>query len=428
MAYSYWKLGMAETETVFHLSFRSLPHQKQFMVGAGLHAVIDFINQFEFSDTELAYLSKQNHSDHALFEPDFLDYLRQLSLTCSLDATPEGTVVFAKEPILRVTGPIIQCQLLETALINFINFGTLITTKAAHVYQAAQGDAVIEFGLRRAQGPDGGLSASRYAYIGGCSATSNVLAGQLFDIPIQGTQAHSWVMAFPTELEAFQGFARVMGDQTTLLVDTYHTLEGIKNAITVGLALQQEGHHLAAIRLDSGNLLELSKQARLLLNEAGLTQTKILASGDLDEYIIEDLKSKQAPIDAWGVGTRLVTSYDQPALNAIYKLSAIKNKNGNWDYKMKISDSPHKSTLPGVQQIKRYPHQKDVIYDVELGAPSEAGGEDLLEPIFRKGQQCYTPPTIHQIREYCINEVQDFIDHAPKPYPVEIEPKLKAIS
>jgi nicotinate phosphoribosyltransferase len=426
MAYSYWKLGMAEQEAVFHLSFRTLPHNKQFIVASGLHAAIDFMQQFIFNQDDLAYLAAQQNENGPLFDPAFLTYLQQLRFTCDVDAIPEGTLVFAKEPLIRIKGPIIQGQLLETALINFINFGTLITTKAANVYQAAQGDPVIEFGLRRAQGPDGGLTASRSAYIGGCTATSNVLAGKLFGIPIQGTQAHSWIMAFPNELAAFRGFADVMADQTILLVDTYDTIQGIKNAITVGQELQKKGHHLRGIRLDSGDLLTLSQQGRQLLDAAGFTETKIIASGDLDEYIIHDLKVKQAPIDSWGVGTRLVTAYDQPSLNAIYKLSAIKNSHGTWDYKMKISNTPDKSTLPGIQQVRRYQNQKDVIYDIELDTNLVAG-EDLLQPIFRAGQLCYTLPSIDQIRAHCLESVSNF-SHATIPYPVVIAPKLDMLT
>ncbi len=427
MAYGYWKLGMAEREAVFHLSFRQLPKNSEYMVSTGLQSVIGFLNAFHFSLSDLQYIKSLRNGNGPFFPAKFIDYLQELKFTCDLEAITEGNLVFAKEPIIRIQGPILQCQLLETPLLNFINFATLIATKASLLYQAAQADPIIEFGLRRAQGPDGGLTASRSAYIGGCVGTSNMLAGKLYDIPVHGTQAHSWIMAFPTELEAFHAFAQVMGAKTILLVDTYNTIEGVKNAIEVGHSLRKKGNELAGIRLDSGDLLLLSKEARRMLDEANMTQTKIVASGDLDENIIRYLKSKQAPIDSWGVGTRLVTAYDQPALNAIYKLSAIKNSEGQWQYKMKISDDAQKYSIPGIQQIKRYANQKDIIYEIKSEEKLPAGGNDLLHPIFRKGRQVYFSPNIHEIRERCINQVQTFSKNAPKPYPVNFGTKLQGI-
>jgi nicotinate phosphoribosyltransferase len=427
MAYNYWKLGMAQREAVFHLSFRQLPEKCDYLVSAGLESVIEFLANFQFSSSDLSYLKKLQTHHAKLFSADFLDYLEQLTFTCDLHAIPEGVLSFAKEPILRIQGSILQCQLLETPLLNFIHFATLIATKASVLYSAAQSDPIIEFGLRRAHGPDGGLTASRSAFIGGCSGTSNALAGKLFDIPIQGTQAHSWIMAFPTELEAFRSVAQVMGNATILLVDTYKTVDGIKHAIEIGHSLQKEGHELAGIRLDSGDLLALSKEARRMLDEANLPHTKIIASGDLDEDIIRYLKSQHAPIDSWGVGTRLVTSYTQPALNAIYKLAAIKNSEGNWDYKMKISDDPQKLTLPGIQQIRRYSNQRDIIYNIRSDETLPSGGSDLLQPIFCNGKLVYQTPTLHQMRETCIAQVQAFSEHAPKPYPVELGTQLRAI-
>lgn len=427
MAYGYWKLGMSEKEATFQLSFRNLPRDSDFIVAAGLQLVIDFLHNFKFTDADLVYLSSLSNGQGPLLSTNFLTYLKQLKFTCRLDAVPEGSLIFANEPILRVQGPILQCQLLETTLINLCSFSSLIATKAANICHAAKGDPIIEFGLRRAQGPDGGITASRSAYIGGCSGTSNALAGKLFDIPTHGTQAHSWIMAFDTEIRAFQQFADVMGNNTILLVDTYHTLDGIKNAIKVGHILRERGQDLVAIRLDSGDLLSLSQQARKLLDDASLRNTKIIASGDLDEFSIQELKRNAAPIDSWGVGTRLVTAYDQPAMNSIYKLTAIKNSEDSWDYKMKISDDRSKSTFPGILQVKRFQNKKDVIYDVLLGENFASPGKDLLEGIYRKGELIYIPPTIHQIREFCHEQREKFSKNAPKPYPVEIGHNLRKL-
>ena len=275
---------------------------------------------------DTAYLAGLKGNDgRPLFEPAFLDYLCRLEPACDIDAVPEGTVVFPQEPLVRVRGPLLQAQLLETALLNIINFQTLVATKAARLVLAARGEPVLEFGLRRAQGIDGALSASRAAYIGGCEATSNVLAGQLFDIPVRGTHAHSWVMCHDDELTAFREYARVMPNNCVFLVDTYDTLQGVRHAVTVGQELRRQGHELIGIRLDSGDLASLSIEARKILDEGGFPRAAIVASNDLDEQIIETLKQQGARISVWGVGTRLVTGYDDPALGGVYKLSAIRD-------------------------------------------------------------------------------------------------------
>lgn len=373
MAYGYWKLGMAEREAVFHLSFRKLPNRTSYIVAAGLEKVIELLKNFSFTDSDRDYLKSLKHNQDPIFPEEFLDYLSQLRFSCDLDAIPEGTLVYALEPLIRIQGPILQCQLLESPLLNFINFSSLIATKSSLICSAAGSKPVVEFGLRRAQGPDGALTASRSAYIGGCSSTSNLLAGKQYGIPTQGTQAHSWIMAFQSEKEAFDKFASIMQSSTTLLVDTYSTLQGVKHAIEVGLQLKKEGKQLAAVRLDSGNLLDLSKNTRRLLDQAGLATTEIIASGDLDENIISRLIVSGAPIDAWGVGTKLVTSYDQPAFNAIYKLTALKNEQGDWEYKMKLSNDPQKMTLPGRLQVRRFYQDtiavKDLIYDLNIPEP-----------------------------------------------------------
>jgi nicotinate phosphoribosyltransferase len=324
-------------------------------------------------------------------------------------------VVFPQEPLIRVKGPLIQCQLLETPLLNCINFPTLIATKASRICHAAKGDPVLEFGLRRAQGFDGGLTASRAAYIGGCVGTSNVLAGKKYGIPVKGTHAHSWVMAFPSEKEAFAQFARSMPENCYLLADTYNTLEGVKNAIAIKKSLK-------GIRLDSGDLAYLSQKTRKMLDQAGLKKVKIMASNDLDEYVITSLKEQKAKIDVWAVGTKLATAFDQPALDGVYKLGAIRIPQGQWEYKLKLSEQNAKTSIPGLLQVRRYFNKKngaiaDCIYDETLGISSAPtiidmlditqrkkmaktqDHEELLVPIFRQGKCIYKSPAVHDIQK-----------------------------
>src|SRR5262245_40889894 len=354
MAYGYWKLGKAEQRAAFHLYFRRPPFGGGYALTAGLAPAVEFVQSFRLEAGDLDYLRSLTGNDGApLFEPDFLRYLGDLRLTCDLDAMPEGTLAFGQEPLVRVTGPILQCQLLETALLNIINFQTLIATKATRICAATRGEPVIEFGLRRAQGIDGGLSASRAAYIGGCSGTSNVLAGKQYGIPVLGTHAHSWVMSFESELEAFEGYAAVLPNNCVFLVDTYDTLEGVRRAIEVGRKLRGQGHEMVGIRLDSGDLAYLSIEARKLLDEAGFPQAKIVASNDLDERIIESLKQQGATIAVWGVGTKLATAYDQPALGGVYKLGALQDASGVWQPKLKLSEQrseEHTSELQSLRQ------------------------------------------------------------------------------
>jgi nicotinate phosphoribosyltransferase len=293
-----------------------------------------------------------------------LEYLSELKFSCDIDAVEEGTVVFPNAPMVRVKGPLIQCQLLETPLLNILNFQSLIATKAARINLAAKGEPVLEFGLRRAQGIDGALAASRAAYIGGCASTSNVMAGKLFGIPVSGTHAHSWIMSFETELEAFEAYADAFPNQCVFLVDTYDTINGIKNAIKVGQALRKKGKEMMGIRIDSGDLAYFSNQARELLDEAGFPEAKIVASNDLDEHIITSLKGQEASINVWGVGTKLVTAFDQPALGAVYKLSAIKTENGIFQPKIKISQQSLKINIPGIHNVKRYYSNDKAVADM----------------------------------------------------------------
>ncbi len=350
MAQGYWKKGMAEQEAVFHLYFRKNPFNGGYTVAAGLADAIDLLQHLHFTPEDTDYLgSLRGSKNQPLFEEDFLEYLRQMRFTCDVAAIPEGTVVFPNEPLLRISGPILQCQLLETPLLTIINFQTLVATKAARMVEAAQGDPVMEFGMRRAQGPDGSLSASRAAFIGGVGATSNLLAGQLFSIPVRGTHAHSWVMSFAEEQDAFAAYASVFPDDSVFLVDTYNTVAGIKKAVEVAKNLRQQGHELIGIRLDSGDLAYLSKEGRRLFDEAGFPKVSIVASNDLDEYLIQSLKLQGARIDTWGIGTKLVTAYDQPALGGVYKLAALRNPTtGQWEYKLKLSEQLAKISTPGI--------------------------------------------------------------------------------
>ncbi len=422
MAQAYWKSGRGEREAVFQMFFRRHPFDGGFTVACGLHSLIDTLTQATFSESDVAYLATLTGYDgQPLFETAFLETLRNFQLNCHIDAIPEGTVVFPFEPLVRVTGPLLQAQLLETIILNIINFQTLIATKAARICLAAQGEPVIEFGLRRAQGPDGGLSASRAAYVGGCVATSNVFAGKVYGIPVRGTHAHSWVMAFDDEREAFQTYAEVMPNNCVFLVDTYDTLEGVRHAIEIGRWLRERGHEMVGIRLDSGDLAYLSIEARKLLDAAGFPDAVIVASNDLDETIISSLKQQGACINVWGVGTKLVTGYDQPTLGGVYKLTALRHADtDDWRDCLKLSEQAIKISTPGIHQVRRFSLDgepiADAIYDIRLGIstpcviidpldptrrkriPAEATSEDLLVPIFRGGNCVYTPPPLETVR------------------------------
>lgn len=449
MAYGYWKLNLHDREAVFHQIFRKQPFKGEYSVACGLATVIEFLKDWHFAEDDLRYLqSLTAPTGDPLFTIEFLDYLRKLRFSCDIDAVPEGTVVFPHEPLLRIKGPLLQCQLLESTLLNIINFQTLIATKAARVCQAARGDSVLEFGLRRAQGPDGALSASRAAYIGGCIATSNVLAGKKYDIPVSGTHAHSWVTAFPDEISAFSAYADVMPHNCVLLVDTYSTLQGVQHAIEIGKNLREKGSELLAIRLDSGDMAELSLKARQMLDAAGFTQTKIIASNSLDEYVIQQFKQNGSAISIWGVGTNLVTAYDTPALDGVYKLSALRNEKNQWEYKLKLSEQAVKVSNPGIHQVRRFLRNGsgfiDIIYDIELGIPDKNpefvsldaphqfitvnhadSSFDLLQPVFRQGQLVHETLSIHAIREYALQQVNQFLQTPhEKTYPVGLESQL----
>lgn len=431
MAYGYWKLGLDKRESVFHLVFRRSPFNGGFTVAAGLESLINFVEHFKFKDCDLQYIAQLKAMDGTtLFPDEFIKYLSNLKFTCNIDAVPEGTIVFPQEPLVRIQGPLIECQLLESPLLNLINFPTLIATKAARMRIAVNDDSLLEFGLRRAQGIDGALTASRAAYIGGCDSTSNVMAGKLFGIPVSGTHSHSWVMVFDDEKEAFQAYSEVLPGNCIFLVDTYNTIEGVKKAIEVGLELRKKGKEMVGIRLDSGDLAYLSIVSRELLDQAGFPDAKIVASNELDETVITELKRQGAKINVWGVGTNLITAKDQPALDGVYKLSALKNAQGKWVYKLKLSEQMLKVSNPGIMQVRRYSsangHVADMIYDInknidqdcslvdpldptrEKFISSDLTHEDLLIPVFKEGECVYDIPDIHTIRSQTTKNLNKF--------------------
>lgn len=431
MSYGYWKSGFDKKEAVFHLFFRRRPFHGGFTIAAGLEYVVDFLENFKFNDSDLSYLATLlDPAGERLFPDPFLEYLSQLKFTCDIDAVPEGTVMFPYQPLLRIRGPLIQCQLLESPLLNLINFPTLIATKAARMRIAAGSDQILEFGLRRAQGIDGALTASRSAFIGGCDYTSNVLAGKLFGIPVRGTHSHSWVMVFDDEQESFQKYAESQPNNAVFLVDTYDTIKGVEKAIEVGKWLKKNNKQLLGIRLDSGDLAQLSIRSRKMLDEAGFQDTKIFASNELDEGLITELKRQGAQITIWGVGTNLVTSQDQPALDGVYKLSAIRDPGGEWKYKLKLSEQMLKVSNPGILQVRRYSNSRenvaDVIYDIMSPPESTCtmidpldpsrksllsptlSYKDLLVPIFQEGKRVYPLPTLEEIKAFTQSELAQF--------------------
>ena len=384
MAQGYWEAGKTTDEACFHMYFRDYPFKGGYAIACGMAQLAEMVEHFVFTKDDIDYLlSLEAPGGGSLFKPEFLDYLQNdFELSCDIDAVVEGTPVFPHEPLVRVTGPIMQCQLLETALLNCINFQTLIATKAARVCLVAQ-TPVAEFGLRRAQGAGGGVWASRAAVVGGCASTSNVLAGQLYGVPVSGTHAHSWVMSFPDELTAFRTYARIMPKNCILLVDTYDVFQGIKNAITVGLEMRKRGEHLSGIRIDSGDLAWLAKTARRMLDDAGLTDCGIVLSNDLDEYTIQSIRDEGAQVMSWGVGTKLACAYDQPTLGGVYKLSATRTRgNDTWSDCLKISESAAKLTVPGVLDVRRYYHEDgriagDMVFDINTGVHES---EIIIDP------------------------------------------------
>ena len=437
MAQGYLKSGMENRSSVFHMFYRTPPFQGRYAVVAGIGPFADWLENLRFTKEDIEYLrSVPGKEGRPLFEESFLEFLAKWKFKGSIDSVPEGTILFPHEPIVRVRGPLLDGQLIETALLAIVNYQTLIATKTSRIRLAAGSDEVLEFGLRRAHGLDGGLSASRAAYIGGANATSNVLAAARYGIPVRGTHAHSWVMAFDSETDAFNTYADLFPHNSVLLVDTYNTIEGVRKAIEVGEKLRERGADLMGIRLDSGDLAYLATQARALLDESGFENTKIAASNDLDEKLITSLKSQGAPIDIWGVGTKLITAFDEPALNGVYKLAAVENGEGEMVSRMKLSEQPAKTSIPGSLAVARLWLNShcvgDVIYDVLRESPPGQGEKvvtiispedpwkrkaisakgmqvtQLLRPLFEKGVRVSCSDTLVDMRHRTQESLADF--------------------
>jgi nicotinate phosphoribosyltransferase len=448
--YAHWKNGTHNKRRVFEAYFRKLPFGNGFAVFAGLERIVHYINQLRFTDREIAYLAEQEEN----YDPGFLEELRELRFTGNLRSVKEGTLVFPNEPLIQVEARVIEAQLLETALLNFMNYQTLIATKAARIRLVAPNEILLEFGSRRAQEADAAIWGARAAYIAGFDATSNMLAGMMFGIPTKGTHAHSWVQDHATELEAFERFAEALPDEVTLLVDTYDTLKsGIPNAIKIGKKLQAAGKKLQGIRIDSGDLAYLSIKAREMLDNAGLKDVKIISSHDLDENVILNLKAQGAKIDTWGVGTKLITAADDPALGGVYKVVA-KEENGEYLPTIKISGNPEKITTPGFKSVYRIVNRNTGKSEGDYIAMVDEQVEDLpklklfdpvhtymhkfvvdydainlLEPVFVNGKQVYELPSLDEIRSYHRSQYSLFWEEYlrklnPERYPVDLSQKV----
>lgn len=423
MMQAYWKSGH-KPEATFDYFVRKIP-AGSYLVTAGLSYVLDYIENLHFEDNDIEYLRTQG------FNEEFLDFLGDFRFTGDILAMPEGSIAFPLEPIIRITAPIMEAQLVETYILNKMNFSTLIATKAARVVYAARGRGIAEFGLRRAQG-DGHLEATRATYIGGCTSTSNVLAGKIFGIPVSGTMAHSFVTSFEHEIDAFRAYADTFPSKCFLLIDTYNSIEGAKKAVIVGKELEQTGEKLQGVRLDSGDLSELSKQVRRILDDAGLGYVKIVASGDLNEWKIDELMRKGAKIDLFGVGTELITGRPAPALDGIYKLSEVA-EHGRHVPRMKLSEETVKATLPGKKRVWRIVEDGGFVKDViSLDSEVVDNAVPLLEPVVKNGKLICNRPSLVQIREIAARNLAKLPDEYRKlegapVYPVEFSSGLTAL-
>ena len=437
MMQGYFKNPTNQT-VIFDMFYRTNPCGGSFAITAGLEQMIEYIENLHFAEEDIDYLRGLH-----IFQEDFLEYLSTFRFTGDIYAIPEGTVVFPREPIVKVIAPIMEAQLVETAILNIINHQSLIATKAARVCYAARGDSIMEFGLRRAQGPDAGIYGARAAVIAGCAGTSNVLAGQMFNMPVLGTHAHSWIMSFPDEYTAFKTYAKMYPDSCTLLVDTYDVLKsGVPNAIRVFEEMREEGVKLTkyGIRIDSGDLAYLSKEAYKMLAATGFDDAIISASSDLDEYLIDSLKTQDAKINSWGVGTNLITSKDNPAFGGVYKLAAVKDAgSATFTPKIKLSENTEKVTNPGDKTIYRIyskstgkikadlicladehfdPNETMIIFDpVDTWKKTKVLGgtyelRELLIPVIRQGKRVYTSPEVMELREYCLKEQNTLWDES----------------
>lgn len=454
MMQGYFKNPTNQT-VIFDMFYRTNPCGGSFAIAAGLEQMIEYIENLRFTEEDVEYLRSLN-----IFQEDFLEYLSTFHFTGDIYAIPEGTVVFPREPLVKVIAPIMEAQLVETAILNIINHQSLIATKAARVCYAARGDGVMEFGLRRAQGPDAGIYGARAAVIAGCVGTSNVLTGQMFHVPVLGTHAHSWIMSFPDEYTAFKTYAKMYPDSCTLLVDTYDVLKsGVPNAIRVFEEMREEGIKLTkyGIRIDSGDLAYLSKEAYKMLAAAGFDDATIAASSDLDEYLIDSLKTQDAKINSWGVGTNLITSKDNPAFGGVYKLAAVKDADSNnFIPKIKLSENTEKVTNPGNKTVYRIyskttgkikadlicladevfdPEETMIIFDpVDTWKKTKVLGgtyeiRELLIPVIREGKRVYTSPDVVDIRDYCQKEQNTLWDESrrlinPQKVYVDLSQKL----
>jgi nicotinate phosphoribosyltransferase len=424
MCASYLENSMENETATFDLFIRKLPPNRSYFVFAGLEQVLLFLENIKFSEEQLGYLGKQR------LKKEFLEYLRNFKFTGEVWSVPEGTIVFPEEPLIRVTAPIIEAQLIETFILNTVNLQTMIATKASRVVCAAQGRPVIEFGLRRTQGTDAGMKAARCSYLAGASGTSNVLAGMKYGVPIYGTMAHSYVMFFDHEIDSFRAFARAFPEASTFLIDTYDDLKGAQNAAVVAKELEKKGHRLNAVRLDSGDLLGLSRKVRRILDHNGLNYVNIFASGDLDEYAIEELVRGEARIDAFGVGTRMSTSCDRPYVDIVYKLSG-KTERGVFVPAMKLSKG--KATLPSRKQIFRQKNRNGRwVKDIIGLEDEEIPGERLLTKVLEKGRIVHDVPTLEEARSTALRNLLELperykrLTHAPL-YPVELSRELSRI-
>jgi len=448
MMYGYFKNHMENNLAVFDVFFRRSIQDSRYAVVAGLEQLVAYIQDLHFDEEDLAYLRSLR-----LFDEDFLEILRNFTFTGEIYAMPEGSVAFPYEPLVRVKAPVMQAQLIETAVLNLINHQTLIATKASRVVYAAGNQGVLEFGLRRAQGPDAGIYGARAAIIGGCVATSNVLTAQMYDVPVKGTHSHSWVMSFPSELDSFRAYANLYPDNCLLLVDTYDTLRsGVPNAIQVFRELREKGYEPVGIRLDSGDLAYLSKRARRMLDQAGFPYAKIYATNDLDEHSIYDLNAQGACVNVWGVGTRLITSENNPALGGVYKLCA-EEMDGVMVPRIKISDNEEKITLPGIKQVYRLYGEDGMAVADYITLADEAVDETkpltifdprapwkrmtltrftarpLLVPVFQDGICRYELPCLKEIQAYAKKELMTFWEEyrrlsLPHIYKVDYSDKL----
>ncbi|MDU0963646.1 MAG: nicotinate phosphoribosyltransferase [Peptostreptococcus anaerobius] len=449
MMNGYYKKGVENDTAVFDVFFRKNVCEGGYTIVCGIEEIVHYINNLSFNEHDLDYLRSLN-----LFDEDFIGFLRDFKFTGDIYAVEDGSVMFPGEPIIVVKAPLYQAQLVETAILSIVNFMTLIATKASRVCNAAGGDPVLEFGLRRAQGPEAGLYGAKAAIIGGCTGTSNVLTGKMFGVPVAGTHAHSWVQKFDSELEAFRAYAQTYPDSCLLLIDTYNVLEsGIKNALIVFDELRAKGFEPIGVRLDSGDLTYLSKEVRKILDDAGYPNAKITASNDLDEYTIISLKQEGAAIDSWGVGTKLITSYDYPSLGGVYKLAATTNREGILEPKIKISENPEKINNPGFKKVVRIYNKNekceadlimlddetidetkpleifDPVYTWKRRVYENYTIRELLKPLFLEGKLVRKRKSVYEVKEYAKKELSSMWDQYkriknPHIYKVDLSQKL----